>query len=78
MDFCYDNVVEDIKSVIMNSKDAYTSIYSDLRNGRNTEVDTISGSVVDSAKQLGIAVPYHVFVVQAIHAMEMLSKRRKN
>ncbi len=78
LDFCYDEVIEDIKSVIQNSKQAYTSIYSDLKNGRKTEVDTISGSVVDSAKQLGIEVPNHVFVVQAIHAMETLYNRREN
>jgi 2-dehydropantoate 2-reductase len=78
LDFCYDDVIEDIKLVIENSKHAYTSIYFDLKNGRKTEVDTISGSVVDSAKALGIEVPNHVFVVQAIHAMESLHKRRAN
>lgn len=47
-----------------------TSIYADLKNGRRTEVDTISGSVVRAAKKYNVAVPTHTFLVEMVHAME--------
>ena len=65
-----DALLDEIKSVSMNSPNGVTSICADLRAGRKTEVDTISGSVVRAAKRCGIDVPYHEFIVNAIHAME--------
>lgn len=47
-----------------------TSIRADLQNGRKTEVDMISGSVIRAAKKHGIPVPLHEFVVAMVHAME--------
>ena len=47
-----------------------TSIRADLRDGRKTEVDTISGSVVRAAAKYGVEVPCHRFVVTMVHAME--------
>ncbi len=68
--FDAEEVIGGIKIVLANARGGYTSIYADLKNGARTEVDTISGSVVDTAKRLGVAVPYHEFVVAMIHAME--------
>ena len=68
--FDAETVVSDIKTVLANARGGYTSIYADLKNGARTEVDTISGSVVEAAKPLGVAVPYHEFVVALIHALE--------
>ena len=65
-----DALLDEIKSVSMNSPNGVTSICADLRAGRKTEVDTISGSVVRAAKRCGVDVPYHEFIVNAIHAME--------
>ena len=65
-----DALLDEIKSVSMNSPNGVTSICADLRAGRKTEVDTISGSVVRAAKKCNIDVPYHEFIVNAIHAME--------
>lgn len=65
-----DAVIESIETVLQNGRGGYTSIYADLRDGRRTEVDTISGSVLTAAKRLGIPVPCHEMVVAAIHAME--------
>lgn len=47
-----------------------TSIRADLRDGRKTEVDTISGAVVSAAEKYGVQVPCHEFVVNMVHAME--------
>jgi len=72
-----DEVISIIKQVIANAKGGYTSIYSDLKNGNRSEVDTISGSVVSSAKQHGISAPCHEFIVSMIHAMEDKQKLGK-
>lgn len=63
-------VIEGIKQLLANAKGGYTSIYADVKSGARTEVDTISGSVVDAAHMLGVPVPCHEMVVALIHAME--------
>ncbi len=70
LDFDEDEVVRDVDTVLINAPGGYTSIYADIRDGRKSEVDTISGSVVECAKDLGLSVPYHEMVVKAIHALE--------
>lgn len=67
-------VIDSIETVLQNARGGYTSIYADLKNGCPTEVDTISGSVIDAAKRLGISVPCHEMVVATIHAMEHKAK----
>lgn len=63
-------IMEKVKKTSQMSPHGCTSIRLDLQNGRRTEVDTISGSVVRAAKKCGILVPAHEFVVEMIHAME--------
>lgn len=64
------HLMEEIKTVTINSKNGTTSICADIQNGRKTEVETISGAVVKAAKSLNISVPTHKFVVNQIHALE--------
>ena len=70
LDFDADEVIADVEKVLINAPDGYTSIYADIRDGRRSEVDTISGAVVEAAREQGIAVPYHDMVVHSIHALE--------
>lgn len=63
-------VTEEVKKVLANAKGGYTSIYADVKAGVCSEVDTISGSVVETAGELGVAVPCHEMLVHLIHAME--------
>ena len=63
-------VIEGVDTVCRNAPNGYTSIYADVKKGARSEVDTISGSVVETGKRLGIATPYHEMVVALIHAME--------
>lgn len=63
-------VISKVKKTSESNPNGYTSIYTDLKNGRLTEVDTISGSVVRAAKKYGVAVPSHEFIVNMVHAME--------
>ncbi len=72
--FNLEEVINDVEKVCINAPNGYTSIYADIRDGRRSEVDTISGSVVEAAHVQGIAVPYHEMVVRCIHAMEDKAK----
>lgn len=63
-------LAEQIRKTSEGSPEGVTSICSDVRAGRRTEVDTISGSVVRAAKKAGVPVPCHEFLVNAIHALE--------
>ncbi len=70
LDFDYDEKVAEVKAVCDNSPQGYTSIYADLRDGRKSEVDTISGSVVRASERNGVPAPTHAMLVRLIHAME--------
>ena len=61
---------ERICSHLRKAPEGYTSIYSDLNAGRRTEVDVISGAVVDAAKRQGKEAPVSELMVQLVHAME--------
>lgn len=68
--FDADQVIAEVRGILVKARDGYTSIYADIRNGVHTEVDTISGFIVRTAKRLAIPVPHHEFVVELIHALE--------
>ena len=70
MDFDYDEKVAEVKAVCDKSPNGLTSIYADLRDGRRSEVDTISGSIVRAGVKAGVPTPSHSFLVGLIHAME--------
>ena len=72
--FDLDEVTDDVDRVCINAPNGFTSIYADIRDGRRSEVDTISGSVVEAAHDQNIAVPYHEMVVKCIHALENKNK----
>lgn len=76
MNFQQEDVEKAVHTLLENAHEGYTSIYADLRDGVRTEVDTISGSVVEEAKRLGIQAPCHEFAVELVHAME--DKNRMN
>lgn len=67
----YDYAIEKIKNVGIANPNGYTSIYMDIKNGRKTEVDTISGEVLREGKRLGVDVSVNEFIVNMIHAKEM-------
>lgn len=75
--FDLEEVTEDVERVCINAPNGYTSIYADIRDGRITEVDTISGSVVAAAHDQNIQVPYHEMTVKCIHALENKNKENK-
>jgi len=68
--FDEDEVIEDVKAVLVKAHEGYTSIYSDIRSKCRTEVDTINGSVVRASKRNGVPAPCHEFIVELVHAIE--------
>ena len=65
-----ESIVKKVKETSLNNPNGCTSIRADLRDGRKTEVNTISGAVVRAGKEYNVAVPSHEFVVNMVHAME--------
>ena len=70
VEFDVEDKIEEVRRVSVNGPMGITSICADLQNGRMTEVDTISGSVVRAAKRLGMQAPHHEMMVLLIHAFE--------
>ena len=70
MDFDEEVMKERVRLTSLNNPEGCTSIRADLRSGKKTEVDTISGAVVRAAHKYGVDVPCHEFVVNMVHAME--------
>lgn len=70
MGFDEEEIVNEVHTHLENSRGGITSIQADLRDGRKTEVDTISGSVVRASKRNGVPAPSHEFVVHLVHALE--------
>ena len=62
--------IERIRRHLENAPDGYTSLYADLKNGRKTEVDFISGHIVRTAEKHGLSVPVQKCIVRMVHAIE--------
>lgn len=63
-------ITEKVRQTSLGSPEGITSICADLKAGRKTEVNTISGSVVRAAKKCGVPAPTHEMIVELVHAME--------
>lgn len=63
-----------VRQTSLGSPEGITSICADLRDGRKTEVNTISGSVVRASKKCGVPAPTHEMIVELVHAMEERGK----
>ncbi len=75
LDFCLEDVIADVENVCTNAPEGFTSIYSDIHDGRQSEVDTISGSVAEAARTVGLSVPFHELIIHCIHALENKNKK---
>ena len=68
--FDEEEITREVRETSLKNPKGCTSIRADLRDGRRTEVDTISGAVVEAARRLGMDVPYHEMAVELVHSME--------
>jgi len=69
-DFDFNEQLASVRAVCENAPNGYTSIYSDMRNGRKTEVDAINGAVVRASRHNGTFAHTHEIMVRLIHALE--------
>lgn len=69
-----EEITEKVRQTSLGSPEGVTSICADLRAGRRTEVNTISGSVVRASKKCGVPAPTHELIVELVHAMEEREK----
>ncbi len=65
-----EDITEKVRQTSLGSPEGITSICADLRDGRKTEVNTISGSVVRASEKCGVPAPTHRMIVELVHAME--------
>lgn len=63
-------IASKVKSTSLGSPEGITSICADLRDGRKTEVNTISGSVVRASRKCGVPAPTHEIMVELVRALE--------
>lgn len=70
MGFDEQEKIDEVLGVCARSPKGITSICADIANGRKTEVDTISGSVVRAGRRNGTPVPTHEAMVNMVHALE--------
>ncbi len=75
--FDEEETIRAVTQVCSRAKNGYTSIYTDIKNGRRTEVDTISGAVVAAAKRTNVPAPCHETVATLIHALENRGRQEK-
>ena len=75
LDFDAEEKIAEVRAVCERSPKGLTSIYADLRDGRRSEVDTISGSVVRASERNGVPAPTHRTMVNLVHAMEARDRK---
>lgn len=61
-----------IKKVALQTKDNHSSMLEDIKNGRNTEVEGISGYLLKKASK---KLPYTTFVYEGVLAMQHMDRR---
>lgn len=70
LEFDVNQKIAEVRAICEANPKGLTSIYADLCEGRRTEVDAISGSVIRASRRNGIPAPTHEAMVDLVHAME--------
>ncbi|MDO4546906.1 MAG: 2-dehydropantoate 2-reductase [Clostridia bacterium] len=70
-------LTEEIEDRLSKSPMALTSICADIRDGRATEVEFITGTVVREAQRMSVPAPTHEMILMLIHALEDRAKLSK-
>ncbi|OON93969.1 MAG: 2-dehydropantoate 2-reductase [Epulopiscium sp. Nele67-Bin001] len=70
LEFDEQAVYEKIRATALGTPEGIPSICVDLSKCVKTEVNTISGSVINAAKRYNIAVPTHELIVNLVRSME--------
>ena len=70
LDFSYDEVLKSVHELCEKVSTGLTSMSQDVMNCRKTEIDSINGFVVSTAKLHNLSAPYNEFVCNLVHAIE--------
>ncbi len=63
-------ILELIRMISLLTRSGCSSMYQDLQNRRQTEIDFINGTVVKLARKYRIPVPCNALLVNMVHAVE--------
>ncbi|HIP58143.1 MAG TPA: 2-dehydropantoate 2-reductase [Archaeoglobus profundus] len=66
------NLIEEVKEVILATRNNKSSMLQDIERGKRTEIDFINGAIVKVAEQLGINVPYNRMMWLLIKGVEKI------
>lgn len=66
----HSTVLNTVNTVIYDTQDNYSSMQQDIEHGRRTEVDHISGYIVQEAESIGLQVPTNKRLWLDIHKLE--------
>jgi len=66
----YQEIRDNVDDVIARTASNYSSMYQDILNQRQTEIEFISGYVVTQGERLGIATPKNKALLQAVKLLE--------
>lgn len=66
-----DEPVSHVEEVCRLTADNYSSMYSDIKNGRPTEIDFINGAIVREGEALGVPCPRNDTMTKIIHGLEV-------
>ncbi|QST01485.1 2-dehydropantoate 2-reductase [Pontibacillus sp. ALD_SL1] len=61
-----------VKKVALQTKDNHSSMLEDIKNGRRTEIEGISGYLL---KRANYELPYTTFVYEGVQAMQQMNRR---
>jgi len=68
------NLIEEVKKVILATRNNKSSMLQDIERGKRTEIDFINGAIVKVAEQLGINVPYNKIMWLLIKGVEKIER----
>ncbi|MBW1779581.1 MAG: 2-dehydropantoate 2-reductase [Deltaproteobacteria bacterium] len=62
---------QNIREITLNTaysfpRETKTSMHKDAEDGKETEIDTFTGTIVNAARQYGVSVPYHENVYKSL------------
>ncbi|GGD19120.1 ketopantoate reductase family protein [Pontibacillus salipaludis] len=61
-----------VKKVALQTRENHSSMLEDIKNGRNTEIEGISGYLL---KKASYELPYTTFVYEGVKAMQQMNRR---
>lgn len=74
----FDSLWDDVMSICRNTGSNYSSMYKDIENGRETEIQSILGYLIEEGEKRMVATPMLKFLYNSIKGMETQGKEEGN